>query len=127
MKRLISLPIVSMLLFVATGCGGDTHESLAAETMPVMRDMVATLGTVKDEASAKSAKPKLEAIAKKMKSINERRTKLPAATEADMKAMLDKYGTEMEELQQKMIPAMMAIQFDPKIQAVLADIDMKMK
>lgn len=125
MTRLALISVVTLLL-AGNGCGGDTHESLAAESMPVMRDMVATLETVKDEASAKAAKPKLEAIAKKMKAIDERRRKLPAPTEADIKAMLEKHGDEMEKLQEKMIAVMLPIQFDPKIQAVLGDIDMKM-
>lgn len=126
MKRLVALSVM-MALMVGPGCGGDTHESLAAESMPLMKEMVDTLQTVKDEASAKTAKPKLQSIVTKMKSINERQAKLPAMTEAQMKSMIDKYGKEMEEMQKKMVGAMMAIQFDPKIQAVLGDIDMRMK
>ena len=56
--------------------------------------------------------------------INERQAKLPAPSEADIKAIESKHGKEMEELQQKMTSAMLRIAFDPKIQAELADIDM---
>lgn len=124
MKHTVALCVIIMFLCIP-GCGGDTQESLADESMPIMRDMVATLETVKDEASAKAAKPKLEAIAKKMKSLEERRAKLPMPTEADMKAIFDKHGKEMEELQKKMVTVMLAIQFDPKVQGVLSDIDLK--
>ena len=125
MNRMIALSLMFALLVVGSGCK-DTHAKLADESMPIMRDMVATIETIKDEATAKSAKPKLEAIAKKMKSLEERRNKLPAPTEAEFKAMLEKHGKEMEELQMKMVQRMLAIQFDPKIQAVLGDIDLNL-
>lgn len=124
MKNLVAL--ASLLLVLVPGCGGDTHQSLVDESMPLMREMAATVTTIKDEATAKAAKPKLEVIASKMKDLKARRDKLPAPTEAEMKASIDKYGKEMEELQKKMIGSMMAIQFDPAIQKVLGDIDMNM-
>lgn len=123
MNRIVTLLVMISLCFVAAGCG-DSHEKVAADSIPVLRDMAATIETIKDEASAKAAKPKLEAIAKKMKSLKERRNKLPAPTEADIKAMLEKYGDEMEAIQRRMLAGMMTIQFDPKIQAVLGDIDL---
>jgi len=126
MNRMLALSVMTALLVFGSGCGSDSQESLADETMPVMREMVATITTIKDEASAKAAKPKLEAIAKKMKSISERRSKLSPPTEAEMKSVIDKHGAEMEELQKKMIGSMMTIQFDPKIQAVLEGVDLKM-
>ena len=124
MKGLISL-LAILMLGVCPGCGGDSHASLAGESLTMMKDLIATLETVKDEASAKAAKPKLVSLTQKMQSINERQAKLPALSEADVKAMESKYGKEMEELQPKMVAAMMRIQFDPAIQKELSDIDMK--
>jgi hypothetical protein len=124
MKRLVSFLVISMLA-VLPGCGGDSHESLGAESMTVMKDLIATLDGIKDEASAKAAKPKLVSLTEKMQKINERQAKLPALTEADMKAMESKYGKEMEELQPRMVAAMMRLQFDPAIQKELSDLDMK--
>lgn len=125
MKRLLALSTMLMLM-AGPGCGGDTHESLAAEVVPVMREMADTISTIKDEATAKAAKPKLERIAAKMKDLNTRREKLPAPTEAQTKAMIEKYGKEMEAAQRKMMGSLMAISGDPKIQEVLKDIDFKM-
>ena len=124
MKRLSSLLAISILV-VCPGCGGDSHESLAADSVKAMKELVATLDTIKDEASAKAAKSKLVSLSQQMTKINERQAKLPAPTEADVKAMESKYGKEMEELQPKMVAAMMRIQFDPAIQKELSDIDMK--
>ena len=126
MKRL--LPVLSTLMLgVLPGCFSDSHESLAAESMTTMKELTTTLETVKDQASAKAAKPKLTSLAEKMKKLNERQAKLPAPSEAEQKAMVSKHGKEMEDLQQKMMAVMMRIQFDPAIQSELKDIDMKMK
>jgi vancomycin resistance protein YoaR len=110
---------------VLAGCGGDSHESLAADSVATMKELIATLETVKDAASAKAAKPKLTAVVQKMQKIQERQTKLGVPSDADLKAMESTLGKEIEGLQQKMVTAMMRIQFDPAIQAELGDIDMK--
>jgi hypothetical protein len=124
MKGLISL-LVILMLGVCPGCGGDSHESLAGESLKLMKELVATLEGIKDEASAKAAKPKLVSVTQQMQKLNERMAKLPKPAEGDLKSMESKYGKEMEELQPKMVAAMMRIQFDPAIQKELSDIDMK--
>ena len=123
MKNLITLAVMAMLL-VCSGCG-DSREAVAEDGMANMKELVATLDTVKDEASAKAAKPKLEKLVKQMNEIKERQTKLGDPTEAEMKSLMEKHGDEMEALQKKMVTVMMRIQFDPEIQKVLSDIDMK--
>ena len=90
-----------------------------------MKQVVSTLENVKDADSAKANKAKLKSLMQELNDINARMAKLPAPTEADIKAMDAKYGKEMEELGQKMSGQMMRIAFDPKIQAELSDIDMK--
>ena len=87
--------------------------------------MVTVLDAVKDDTSAKAAKPKLKRLSAKLEDINTRANKLGTPTEAEVKALDQKHGKEMEELMQKMTGHMMRIAFDPKIQAELADIDMK--
>ena len=114
------------LMFVP-GCGGDTHESLAGETLDTMKKVVAALEGIKDEASANSAKSTLTELSAKMKDIETRMSKLPAPTEADAKAMDSKYGKQMEEVAMKLQQNMMRIMIDPKMSAVLQGIDMKMK
>jgi hypothetical protein len=123
MRQLVAT--FAVMMFVGLGCGGDTYESLAKESLAVTKELVAALDGVKDEASATSAKPALKKIVEKMNSINQRQAKLGVPTEAQMKPVFEKYGKEMEELQQKMVGHMMRIGFDPKIRAVLDDIDMK--
>jgi len=127
MKHLLTLSALMFTLLLVPGCGGDTHESLAKETIDTMKKMVATLEGIKDEASAKSAKSTITDLSAKMKDIETRMGKLPAPTEADGKAMETKYGKEMEEVSMKLQSQMFRIIGDPKIAAVLQDIDMKLK
>ena len=127
MKLLHSLGCVLALL-LCPGCGGgDTHESLAVESQSVMKQMVDVLDTVKDEPSAKSAKPKLKELAEKMNDVNARQAKLPAPTQAEIDAMDKKIGKDMEEIGLKFQAHAMRITFDPKLSAVFNDIDLKVK
>ena len=130
-----SLIQTSRLLVVALvfscwsgGCGGgDSHESLAVEGQGVLKQMVAVLDTVKDEASAKAAKPQLKALSAKLNDINARQAKLPAPTEAEIKAMDEKHGKETEEIGHKFQAQAMRITFDPKLSSVFNDLDLKVK
>jgi hypothetical protein len=125
MKYLLTFAVASLSL-ICTGCGGgDSHESLAGESLTTMKDLVATFETVKDEETAKAAKPKLKSLSDKMNALNERQAKLPAMTEADVNAIDKKYGKEMEEVQLKLASNVMRLGFDPKIRPVLDDIDLK--
>jgi hypothetical protein len=121
MKRLV--PLVASVMFVLCAGCGDSHESLGKESITTLKQLVATLEGVKDEASAKSAKPKLKSLMEQLNDINAREAKLGAPTEAEIKSMEAKYGSEMEELQAKFASNMMRIAFDPKIQSELADLD----
>jgi len=70
MKAMLALTVVAALL-LCCGCGGDSHESLAAEAVSTNKDLLATLETVKDEASAKAAKPKLKSLVEKMNDMTQ--------------------------------------------------------
>ena len=110
------------------GCGGgDSHDSLAVEGQGVMKQMVAVLDTVKDETSAKAAKPQLKTLAEKLNDINARQAKLPAPTEAEIKALDEKHSKEMEEIGHKFQAHAMRITFDPKLSTVFNDLDLKVK
>lgn len=125
MKRLVAFSIALMVVMgLAAGCG-DSREDLADDSLSAMKQLEATLATVKDEASAKAAKPKLQELADELNDINARMDKLGAPSEDEMKSMIDKHGKEMEQVQEKMVGHMLRITFDPKIQAVLDDIDFK--
>ena len=117
-----------LFMFLCSGCGGgDTHDSLTAASLGAMKELVTTLESMKDEASANAAKPKLKSLAEQMNGLNERQAKLKAPTEAEAKAIDEKYGKEMEDLQMRLTQSLMRIQFDPKLSAALNDIELKPK
>jgi len=124
MKRTLAL-VAAILLFAHVGGCGDSHESLAAEQVSTMNDFVATMDTVKDVDSAKAAKPKLKSLMEKMTDVQKRMEKLPAPTEAQVKAMDAKYGKQMEEAARKMQASMFKVVSDPRIAAELQDIQPK--
>jgi hypothetical protein len=116
-----------LALLVCAGCGGDTHDSLAAEQMDTMKKMNSVLDGVKDQATAKSAKPELKSLAQKMKEINERQAKLPAPTQEEIAATSSKYDKEMDSLMQKFVGNVMRVSMDPQIAAEFSDLDEVMK
>lgn len=124
MKRQLAFAVVVIFALCSSGCG-DSHDSLTKEGMSAMTEMIGVLDGIKDAASAKAAKDKLKSIADKLKDIQQRQSKLPAPTEAEAKAMGEKYGKQMEELQMKLAGNMMRIGFDPAIRAELDGIDLK--
>jgi hypothetical protein len=123
MQRMFTLASI-LILIACSGCG-DTRESLANEGVSTMKEMVAVLDGVKDEASAKAAKPKLKSLLDQLNSINGRQAKLPAPTAAQTKELEGKYIKELAEVQQKLVMNMMRLSSDPKIGAQLGDLEMK--
>src|SRR5438552_13091566 len=101
------LPLGALVLLVCCAGCGDSHESLAKDSVSNMKEMVAILDGVKDQASAHDAKPKLKSLMEKQKDIDARQNKLGAPSEDEMKTIDSKYSKEMEELQQKFNGQMM--------------------
>jgi hypothetical protein len=124
MRTLMALAM-AMLFLICNGCG-DTREKLAEENFSIINEMTTLLEGVKDEASATSAKPKLKSLLERMSSVNERAAKLPAPSEAETKAMIDKHGTRMDEMVRKFQSQMMRISFDPKLRPMFDDLDQVM-
>jgi hypothetical protein len=123
-KRLPAIISALMLIACLTGCG-DSHDSLMKEKLSTMKQWVATLEGITDEASAKAAKPKLKSLNEKMEKISEREGKLKPPTEAEKKAIEAKYDKEMKEVGQKLVVEGFRIMVDPKLNAELNDIDPK--
>jgi hypothetical protein len=123
MSRLTFAIAALMLITMCPGCG-DSHESLTAESMSTMKKLIAALDGVTDAATAKAAKPKLKSLMEEMEGLKARQAKLGMPAEADFKAIDEKYGTEMEELQKKMVGNMMRMAFDPAIRAELDDLNL---
>ncbi|KFN49193.1 hypothetical protein P873_12110 [Arenimonas composti TR7-09 = DSM 18010] len=115
------------LLLLALGllgaCGGgnnDAADQLFADMSENMRELAGILTGVTDEASARAAVPRIEAVREKMRDCARRARELPrpdAETEARQNA-------EMQALMEEVVPQIAAAQAriaqDPAILAILA-------
>ncbi len=120
-KRLLAAPLAAAIMLALTGCGGDSHDAIAEDQMQVMDEMVDILSDIDDEASAKAAKPKLEKLGERMKSIEARMEEL-GDPPADKKAALEeKYKEKMGAVAMKLFAEMMRIGQNEELSKVLED------
>ena len=120
MRKLTATTLLTLALFL-TGCGGDTHESLANETVGLLNEFATVLEGVNDEASAKAAAPKLEAIGTKLSEMKKRVDALPKLSEAENKALEEKMQKEMGTFMGKMMGAAMKLAEKPEVQKILEE------
>jgi hypothetical protein len=126
----IAFTIIVLAAFMLTSCGGDTAESVSKEMVANMKGMGVILTGITDEASAKSAVPKIEAVRAKMRDAGQRAKKVPkidAATEqkialASQQGMMEAMaaiGAAQERLMSQ--PALLAI-IEPAMQNMESDL-----
>ena len=109
--------------FCLAGCDSKpTHESVTQEGIDKTEEMVEVLKSIKDEASAKAARPKMEQIKKDMEELKKKANAL-GEPPADVKAKLqEKHKPEMEKLFGEMMKEVMRIGLDPKIAPHVRDV-----
>ena len=109
----VALPAVALCV---AGCDSKpTHDSVAHESMDKMKEMVEVLKTIKDEASAKAARPKMEKIKKEMDEIKKKADALGEPPADVKKKLQEEHKAEMEKLFGEMMQEMMRIGMDPKL------------
>lgn len=117
MKKSIILSVLFLAaLLVGCGDGGapvvvkDTPETISMEIVGNMKAMSEIFNTITDEASAKAAVPKIEAVRKNMRGVAARAKALPKMSDAEVKAFDAKMTTEMEGVMKTLMPARMKLQ-----------------
>jgi hypothetical protein len=70
-----------LLTLILTGCGRDTPESVAADASSLMKEFGTALDGVTDEASARDAAAKIDALTARAAAIDERVKKVAATPE----------------------------------------------
>ena len=120
-RNCIALLLVASC-FLVVGCG-DSHEKVTRDSIAQMKKMVTVLENVKTVDDAKAAKPKLEAIAKSMKSIEARMKKLGDPSPELEKKLKEKFEGELKELMPKMLGVMLGMPADgeKELQASMKD------
>jgi hypothetical protein len=98
------------------GCDSKpTHESVTEDSIDKMEEMVEVLKGIKDEASAKAARPKMEQIKKDMEEL-QKKSKALGEPPADVKQKLqEKHKAQLEKVTSEMMKEMMRIGLDPNI------------
>jgi len=118
MKKITSR-IILLAAVVLVGCGGgDTPQSLSKEMMGNFNIMASILEGIDDEASAKAAVPKIDAVRASMRDIAKRSkgVKTDAATD---KAISESMAKEMPAAQSRIAAAMGKLVGQPEVMAIL--------
>ena len=125
MREWTSRCVWCVCVAVALAAGGceskPTHESVTKESIDKMQQFADVLKTIKDEASAKAARPKLEKIKKEMDELKKKADTLGNPPPEVKKKLEEKYKKDMEKVSGELAGQMMRIGMDPKIAPHLKD------
>jgi hypothetical protein len=111
------------LVFFVSGCG-DSPDSVMKDTIKYMNETADIFDGIKSKEDAEKAKPKLEAVNKKMKDLEERgkKLKMNELSEEKKKALGEKYGPDLLKASLRMMTAMGKVRKDPEVAAALKDL-----
>jgi len=98
MKYSMTAAVLALSMLLA-GCGGDSYESLADDTVDVLKDMTDILASIDSKDAAEKAASKLESLAWKMQEISKRAEALGEPSE--------KQKTDMDEMMSKKMEGVM--------------------
>lgn len=117
---MMTMLILAVALLGGCGSGGDSAERVFADMTANMREMSAVLTSVTDEASAKAAVPRIEAVRAKMRDCA-RRARAVRRPDAETGKRLDE---TMLAVQREVMPAIAAdrqrLMAQPPLMAILA-------
>jgi hypothetical protein len=101
LKKILALPVLVALLLA--GCTPDDAESLVKQTVAVMDETAQAMATIKDEPSAKAAVPRLQALARRRKLIEEKITTVKTPSQVDQVELQKKYAARLSEVTVKLM------------------------
>lgn len=114
----------ALLASLLGGCGGpgggDTAEKVFAEMAINLREMSAILATVDDEASAKAAVPRIEAVRVKMRDCARRARDVPRPDAATERRLDETSQAVMAEVMPGIAAAQARLAQRPELMAIIA-------
>ena len=120
MKTMMWMLMLAVSLVAGCSRGGDSAERVFADMSANLREMSAILQSVTDEASAKAAVPRIQALRAKMRDCA-RRAKVVPMPDAAAELRLD---AATQAMQREVMPAIAAAQqrlmAQPPLMAILA-------
>ena len=123
LKKVLALPVLVALLLA--GCAPDDADSLVKQTVAVLDETARAMATVKDEASAKAAVPRLQALARRRKLIEEKITTVKTPAPADQVELQKKYAARLAEVTAQLMQEAMRVSAVPGGTAALDAMDPK--
>ena len=123
MKKTLALPVLVALL--AVGCASDDAESLVKQTITAMDETTQAMATVKDDASAQTAVPRLRALAERRKKIEEKMATVKTPPPAEQAELQKKYATRLAEVTNSLMQEAMRVSTVPGGKAALEAMDGK--
>jgi hypothetical protein len=123
MKKTLALPVLVALL--AMGCASDDAESLVKQTITAMDETTQAMATVKDEASAQAAVPRLRALAERRKKIEEKMATVKTPPPAEQAELQKKYAARLNEVTTGLMQEAMRVSTVPGGKAALEAMDGK--
>ncbi len=118
MVRALAAACAVMICISLTGCKTD-HESVMKDSISKMKELVSILKGVTDEASAKAAGPKIEAVSADMKKLQEDAKKLGDPPKDKQDELMKKYASELASVQADMMKESTRIAMNPKLSTIL--------
>lgn len=112
-KPASTLLLILPLLFASCG---SKHEAVMDEYIALMNEMVDILKTVKDEATAELATPKLEAVGSRIESLSAKMNNMNDLTPQELMELFKDYQEPMQEVLQELSEEMMRV-------AMITDMD----
>lgn len=118
----VAVLVAALTLVIATpqaATAKDTYESVSKDMFGALDNFADVLATVKDEASAKAAIPKLDGLKPKFKALGKRIKAVGKPSPEQEKILQEKFKKEQEALQTKMMGAMAGFMANPQLLEII--------
>lgn len=115
-KMMLTLVMATAFL---TGCGGETAQDVAKDMVANMKEMGTILASVTDEASAKAAIPKIDAVRAKMRDCAKRAKAVPKVDAAEEATLNQTMQAGMMEAMGTIASAQERLMGQPELMAII--------
>jgi hypothetical protein len=123
MMKTVLAPVLAALLLV--GCASDDAESLVKQTISALEETSQALSTVKDEASAQAAAPRLKALAERRRKIEEKMAAVKTPPPAEQAELQKKYAQPLAAATTRLMQEAMRVSNVPGGRAAIDAMDGK--
>ena len=113
----------ALAVLLLAGCASDDAESMVKQTIAAMDETAQVLATVKDEASAKAAVPRLKSLAEQRRKIEEKVATVKTPPPEEQAELQKKYAARLTEVSTRLVQEAMRVSQVPGGKAALDAMD----